>query len=437
MNTSRFALVDCNSFYVSCHRVFQPELNGRPVVVLSNNDGCVIARSDEAKALGIKMGTPYFQMKEVAGQEQVKVFSSNYELYGDMSRRVVSTLAQFTPHLEIYSIDECFLDLSHLAPEEVKAYGKKVRETVRQWTGIPVSVGAACTKTLAKVANRLAKKQTGKEAGVLVLANQQEVEQALRQTEIGDVWGIGRQHAKRLRQMEVHTAWGLRNLPEGWVRKNMAVTGLRTLLELRGEPCQDLELASPARKNICTSRSFGRPVAELGHVKEALSTHTVRCATKLRGQGSCASSLTVFLMTNRFAVTEHDYYSSRTIQLARPTSSELELLRHANALLEDIFRAGRRYVKVGIMLHELIPASEVQLDLFTARNEEKQGKLMATLDSLRQRFGHHALKYGVQGARNEGDTFENEAEKPPWMLKREFASPCYTTNIREVLVVKT
>lgn len=424
MRTTRFALVDCNSFYVSCERVFRPELNGRPVVVLSNNDGCVIARSNEAKALGIRMGTPYFEVKDLVKREGVEVFSSNYELYGDMSRRVASTLAQYTPNLEIYSIDECFLDLSHLDAEEVREYGKAIKATVMQWTGIPVSVGVGSTKTLAKVANKLAKKWPGTE-GVLALAEEEETEQALRQTEIGDVWGIGRQHAKRLQQLNVHTAWDMRQLSEGWVKKNMAVTGLRTLLELRGEPCQELELEAPAKKNICTSRSFGRPLTALKDIEEALSTHTVRCATKLRRQHSCASSLTVFLMTNRFAVTEQVYCTSRTKQLARPTQNELEILRHAIGLLQEMFRYGKRYVKVGIILNDLVPDTEVQLDLFSCQSDEKHSKLMHTLDTLRSRFGHDSLKYAVQGK-----------DKAPWMLRQDHISACYTTSLDELLRVR-
>jgi len=404
------------------------------VVVLSNNDGCVIARSDEAKALGIKMGTPYFKVKELVDQERVEVFSSNYELYGDMSRRVVSTLSRFTPNLEIYSIDECFLDLSHLKPEEVEMYGKRIRWTVERWTGIPVSVGVASTKTLAKLANRLAKKRA-EAKHVLVLHTQDEVERALRQTQIGDVWGIGRQHASRLLQLHVTTAWDLCRMPEGWVKKHMAVTGLRTLLELRGQPCQDLEQESPEKKNICTSRSFGRPLTELKDVEEALSTHTVRCATKLRRQNSCAAGVTVFLMTNRFAVTEHIYCNSRSKQLPRPTSSELELLSHAMSLLRDMFRAGKRYVKVGIILTDLVPASEVQLDLFSSQNGEKHSKLMTTIDALRHRFGHTALKYAVQGNRNEDET--DEEKRAPWMLQKKFLSRSYTTSVKGVLRVKT
>jgi DNA polymerase V len=432
--TSRFALVDCNSFYVSCERVFRPELEGVPVVVLSNNDGCVIARSNEAKALGIKMGTPYFQIKEMAKRERVEVFSSNYELYGDMSRRVVSTLSQFTPNLEIYSIDECFLDLSHLRAEEEAVYGQLIRETVLRWTGIPVSVGVAGTKTLAKVANKLAKKRVGTN-GVLALHRQPEIEHALRETEICDVWGIGRQHANRLLQLKVATAWDLRQMPEGWVKKNMAVTGLRTLLELRGQPCHDLDLEAADKKNICTSRSFGRPLTEFRDIAEALSTHTVRCATKLRKQNSCATGVNVFLMTNRFAVGEELYCNSRTMQLPTPTNSELELLPRALHLLKGMFRPGKRYVKVGIILTDLVPASEVQLDLFSNQHGEKHTRLMNTLDSLRQRFGHQALKYAVQGNHKESEM--NGEIRAPWMLQKQFLSSPYTTSVEGLLSVKT
>ncbi|MFD2999468.1 Y-family DNA polymerase [Pontibacter toksunensis] len=431
--TTRFALVDCNSFYVSCERVFRPELEGVPVVVLSNNDGCVIARSNEAKALGLKMGTPYFQVKDLVKRERVEVFSSNYELYGDMSRRVVSTLSQFTPNLEVYSIDECFLDLSHLRPEEVGKYGHEIQETVLRWTGIPVSVGVAGTKTLAKVANKLAKKRPHAN-GVLSLQTAAETEEALRETQIGDVWGIGRQHAKRLQQLNVNTAWDLSKMPDGWVKKNMAVTGLRTLLELRGQPCQDLETETPGKKNICTSRSFGRPLTELKDIKEALSTHTVRCATKLRRQNSCAAGVTVFLMTNRFAVTEHLYCNSRTMQLPQPTSSELELLQRAMHLLKGMFRPGKRYVKVGIILTDLVPASEVQLDLFSSQKEEKHSKLMNTLDTLRQRFGHQALTYAVQG--NKKESAVEEENRAPWMLQKKFLSSLYTTSVEGLLQVR-
>ena len=422
--TQLFALVDCNSFYVSCERVFDPSLEGRPVVVLSNNDGCIIARSDEAKAIGLKMGDPYFKTRDLVRQHRVQVFSSNYELYGDMSRRVTNTLAQFTPNLEVYSIDESFMDFGHLREEEVVEYGRKIRETVRQWTGIPVSVGVGPTKTLAKIANRLAKKRAETE-GVLFLSTAAEVEEALRQTEVGDVWGIGRRHATRLQALGVHTAQQFRDLPEGWVKQHMAVTGLRTLLELRGKPCIALELETPDKKNICTSRSFGQPLTALADIAEALSTHTVRCATKLRQQDSCAGSLTVFLMTNRFNPGETDYYNSRSMRLSRPTSNELELLRHANRLLKDMYRRGKRYVKVGIILSELVPMEQVQLDVFSVHQEEKHQQLMHTLDNLRQRFGHTAIKYAVQG--------EEEAR---WMLKQENLSQCFTTDFSKTLVAR-
>ncbi|WP_114781538.1 Y-family DNA polymerase [Botryobacter ruber] len=419
--TSLFALVDCNNFYASCERVFDPRLEGKPVVVLSNNDGCIIARSNEAKALGIKMGQPAFEVRELVKQHGVQVFSSNYELYGDMSRRVVNTLAQFTPSLEVYSIDESFLDLGDfLAHPDVAAYAKEIKETTKLWTGIPVSVGVAPTKTLAKLANRLSKKWTDA-AGVLVLTEAQAIEEALQRTAVEDVWGIGRQHAQRLRQQGVHTALDLRNLPDAWVKKHMAVTGLRTVRELRGEPCADLELEVPAKQNICTSRSFSRPLTELTDIEEALATHVVRCATKLRKQHSCAGALTVFLTTSRFAAKEQQYYDSRTARLPGPTGSELELLHQARRLLRGMFRHGYRYNKTGVILSELVPETQVQLTLFGGEQSEKQAKLMQALDSLRDRFGHGVVKNGVQGT----------AQR--WIMSQEHCSPCYTTRLDEII----
>ncbi|MCC9165552.1 Y-family DNA polymerase [Pontibacter harenae] len=422
--TTRFALVDCSSFYASCERVFRPELEGKPVVVLSNNDGCIIARSNEAKNLGIKMGAPYFQLRDFMEKQGVAVFSSNYELYGDMSRRVTNVLLQFTPNLEVYSIDESFMDFSHLKEEDVISHSKQLRERVLQWTGIPVSVGVGPTKTLAKVANRLAKKKAADE-GVMVLTNTSDIEAALEQTEVRDVWGIGRQHAARLQAIGVGNARQFRDLPADWVKKNMAVTGLRTVLELRGSSCINLEADEvPAKKNICTSRSFGQPISTLSEIEEALSTHTVRCSTKLRRQESYAGAITVFLLTNRFAKdASSDYYSSKSARLPAASNSETQLLRYANALLKQMFRKGERYVKVGVVLSELVPAEQVQLDIFSVENTEKQDKLMMTLDNLRQRFGHAAVKYAVQG----------EEKNSKWAMKHEHLSQCYTTRFEQLL----
>lgn len=417
-----FALVDCNNFYASCERLFDPSLEEKPIVVLSNNDGCVIARSNEAKALGIKMGVPAFEIKSLVKTHGVKVFSSNYELYGDMSRRVVETLQQFSPDLEVYSIDESFLDLSNFYNTDIKEYAKEIKATVQQWTGIPVAIGVAPTKTLAKVANRLSKK-SGKAKGVLVLTDPRHIEEALKRTEAGDVWGIGRRYAKKLAELGVHTAWDLRHVTDAFARKYLTVVGLRTVKELRGEPCIEMEMIPPAKQNICTSRSFAKTVGNLSAIEEALATHTIRCATKLRKQKSCAGALTVFLQTSRFNEQDKLYFNSRTIKLNAPTSSELELLHYAKLALKAIFREGYGYKKTGIILNDIVPENQVQLSLLNAGHHERDTKLMQTLDNLRERFGFATVGYGMQGEGNE------------CALRKEFASPCYTTKVAEVMKV--
>ncbi|WP_242918040.1 Y-family DNA polymerase [Pontibacter liquoris] len=418
--TSLFALVDCNNFYASCERVFNPGLEGKPVVILSNNDGCVIARSNEAKALGLKMGQPVFQVQELIEKHQVQVFSSNYELYGDMSARVVETLSQFSPHLEVYSIDESFLDLGNFYQTDLTAYAKNIKETVGQWTGIPVAVGVAPTKTLAKLANRLSKK-SAKAGGVLVLTEEKHIEAALKRTQVGDVWGIGRRYALKLSGLGVHTAWDLRNVTDAFAKKHLTVVGLRTVKELRGEPCQDLELLPPAKQNICTSRSFGTAITQVTEIEEALATHVVRCATKLRRQKSRAGAMTVFAMTSRFAGEGELYSNCRTVTFDTPTDSEPELIRYALKALREIYRPGFRYRKTGLLLLDLVPAECVQLSLLDTVDREKHAQLMQTLDALRERFGHSAVKYGAQGTEQR------------WGLRQEKLSPCYSTRLEDLL----
>lgn len=421
--TSLFALVDCNNFYASCERVFDPSLNGKPVVVLSNNDGCIIARSSEAKALGIQMGVPAFEVRDIVERHNVQVFSSNYELYGDMSARVVETLSRFTPHLEVYSIDESFLDLGDFYKIDLDQYGRTIRDTVWQWLGMPVAVGVAPTKTLAKVANRISKK-SAKADGVLVLTDEQHIQEALRRTEAGQVWGIGHRYARKLSGFGVHTAWDLRNVTDSFAKKHLTVVGLRIVRELRGMACLDLEMTPPPKQGICTSRSFGTPLTKLADLKGALATHTVRCATKLRAQKSCAGVLTVFLETSRFIDPGQAFSNSRTVKLDCPTASELELLRYATSALGSIYREGYRYKKIGIILQELVPDNQVQLSLLSGPNIDRDMKLMQTLDSLRDRFGHKSVRYGVQGSKEE------------WALKKESMSPCYTTKLSDIIKAK-
>lgn len=418
------ALVDCNNFYASCERLFAPKLRNRPVVVLSNNDGCVIARSNEAKDLGIVMGAPAFQIKEVVEKNGVAVFSSNYVLYGDLSNRVHRTLAEFTPEIEVYSIDECFLNLSGFTLiDTYQSYGSKIKRTVQRNTGIPVSVGIAPTKTLAKIANRFAKKHK-REIGVHVLDTPEATEAALKATEIGDVWGIGRQYTRKLQAMGVNTAFDFIQLPEAWVFKNMTVVGQRLQKELKGYPCLDLELIRPAKKGICTSRSFGKLLTDIEELREAVSTHATRCAEKLRRQNSCAALLHVFIHTNPFRQQDRQYYGSKVMKLQVSTNSSTELVENANRLLELIYRPGFNYKKAGVIVMEITPESQLQSSLFDTRARGKERDLMQAMDNLTARYGRDTVKIAAQG-------FSKR-----WKLKQESLSPCYTTRFDELLTIK-
>ena len=420
--TSLFALVDCNNFYASCERVFDPKLEGKPIVVLSNNDGCIIARSNEAKALGIKMGEPAFKAKDAIEQHNIQVYSSNYTLYGDMSARVMQTLGQFTPNLEVYSIDEAFLDLGNFYGRDLNEYAREMRSTVRAWTGIPVSVGVAPTKTLAKLANRLSKKSK-KADGVLVLTNERHIEEALRRTEVGDIWGVGRRYARKLAGFGIHTALDLRNASDAFVKQHLTVVGLRTVRELRGEPCQDLELTAPNKQHICTSRSFGAPVTALSHLQEATANYASRCAVKLRRQRSCASAITVFLETNPFRETDAQYFNNKTIALPTATNSTLELVHYANLALQALYREGYRYKKSGVIVSELRPQNQVQTNLLDPVDREKHQRLMQTLDRLNSALGRDTVTSAAQGTTR------------PWQLKCEKKSPCYTTQMEKLLCI--
>jgi len=291
-----FALADCNNFYASCERVFDPKLEGRPIVVLSNNDGCVVARSDEAKALGIKLGTPEFEIRDLLTAHQVRIFSSNYVLYGDMSERVMETLQEFTPKIEVYSIDEAFLDFSGFAGRDLTEYARKIRTTVKQWTGLPVSLGVATTKTLAKVANRLAKKSPTAD-GVVNFLGVTDLDAILAGIDVADVWGIGRNYTKMLKANNIASALDLRNADDRWIRRRMGVVGLRTVLELRGTSCYPLEHNPPAKQSIGVSRSFGNPIQTLEEMKQAVAMHVARAGEKLREQKLAAQVMTVFMMT--------------------------------------------------------------------------------------------------------------------------------------------
>ncbi len=413
-----FGLIDCNNFYASCERVFNPSLNGQPIVVLSNNDGCVIARSSEAKALGIPMGEPAYKLKELIETNQVCVFSSNYVLYGDMSHRVMNTIVEFATEMEIYSIDEAYLLLDGFENIDLKAYGEKIVRTTIRNTGIPVSMGIAPTKTLAKVANRFAKKYKAYK-GVCVIDSDEKREKALKLTDIGDVWGIGRQFSKKLQYYSINTAWDFTQRTKSWVRHTMGVVGERTWLELRGTPCIEMDHSS-SKKSICTSRSFGERLTEYAPVSEAVANFAASCAEKLRKQHSYACVLTVFLHTNPFATNQAQYYNQKVMQLSVPTNDSTELINYALRGLTGIFAEGYRFKKAGVIVSEIIPERPLQADLFDTRQREKFNKVMKVMDSLNESYGKQKVKVAAQG-------FDRK-----WKLKNEKLSPCYSTNLKDV-----
>jgi len=415
------ALADCNNFYASCERVFNPKLEGKPVVVLSNNDGIVVAASKEAKAIGLELGIPIFKAEDLVRSAQVQVFSSNYTLYGDLSRRVMETLSQFTPELEVYSIDEAFLDLSGFGGKNLTDYGRHIRDTVKRWTGIPVSIGIAETKTLAKIATRLAKKSS-KADGVLNLTGSPYRERALAATPVGDIWGIGRQYAKFLIKNGIITALDLRDVTDVWVKKHMGVVGLRTVKELRGTPCLSLVPRPPAKKEICVSRSFGKLVSTRAGVREAVATYTTRAAEKLRKQRHAAGALMVFMMTNRFK-DEPQYANSAVLEAPVPTDSTGELIGCALRGVDFIFREGYRFYKAGVVLTGLVPADQIQTDLFYTRDFEGSRRLMEALDHVNASLGPGTLKFAATGL------------EQSWKTKFNRRSPRYTTRWDELPAV--
>ncbi len=402
------ALADCNNFYVSCERVFRPSLEGRPVIVLSNNDGCAVARSNEAKALGIAMGAPYHQIKRLCGRNGVFVFSSNYELYGDMSRRVVSVLSRFSPEMEIYSIDESFLNLEG-SPDPLGLSGR-MRETVRKWTGIPISVGLGKTKTLAKLANRLAKKE---HAGCL------QVEAGNRSTlgnvPIEDVWGVGRRLSVRLRRVGLENAWAFAQAPSSAIRAIGGVTLERTQRELTGVACLEMEEVPQPRKNTCCSRSFGKPVTGRGELEEAVANYAVRATRKVRAEGSLACGLQVFLTTNRFRKDQPQYSNSRTLSLDEPTDDPIRIVRNAKALLSSIYRKGYAYKKAGVLLLDLVSGRSRQGLLFEEHGDERRRGFVNALEEVAARYGQSGAFLAAQGVRRS------------WSMKRQSRTPRYTT----------
>lgn len=416
-----FALIDCNNFYASCERVFRPDLNGKPVVILSNNDGCVIARSNEAKACGVAMGAPAFKFKETFEQHGIHVFSSNYALYGDMSNRVMSLLSQYSPDIEIYSIDEAFLGLDGFGMD-FHDYGLKIKQKVTQGTGIPISLGFAPTKALAKAANRIAKKYSKRTQSVYVINSESSRVKALKWLEIGDVWGIGRKHANRLQTVGVKNAHDFTQLTDAWVLKHMSVVGLRLKHELEGKRTLGLDTPSN-KKNIATTRSFDRNYTALKDLEERVSTFAAVCAAKLRKQGSCARSLMVFVHTNGFRKELAQYSRNIVVQLPCATNSSIDLVKSSLLGLRKIFKEGYQYKKAGVIVMDIVPNNPDQLAIFDQRDDRHQ-PLMQVMDRLNQSLGQQKLKLASQDL---GRT---------WKMKQERLSPRYTTRLGEVITVK-
>jgi len=416
------ALVDCDNFYVSCERVFDPGLRGRPVVVLSNNDGCIISRSDEAKALGIRMGAPLHEERRLVEAHDVRVFSSNYVLYGDMSWRVMQTLSEFAPEVEVYSIDEAFLGLECTGQREARALGEAVRGRLGRWTGLPVTVGVGATKTLAKIAARVARKSE-KAEGVAVLSDARLTEAALARVAARDVWGIGPSRARVLKEAGVETALDLARADERWARCRLGVVGARIVLELRGTPCLPLDSCPRPRHTVTASRSFGRLVKSREELCEAVSYFVTKAAERLRRARLAACVLVVFAATDRFGAGEQ-YSATATLRLPVPSDITPELVAHARRGAEQIHREGLLYKKAGVTLLELVPAAPAQAGLFDGLDRPRAGRVAEAVDRINKRWGDDTVRYGARAADR------------PWRGKVEKRSPRYTTKWEELLKIE-
>ena len=420
------AIIDCNSFYAACERVFKPSLNGKPVVVLSNNDGCIVSRTDEAKALGIPMAGPYYEAKDILEQHKVSVFSSNYHLYGDMSWRVMQTLRMLCEHVEVYSVDEAFADLDSIPEEEMWDYGLHIRTTVEQWTGIPVSVGIAPTKTLAKIANHIAKKNKVDTHGTVALLTPEQIRYALENTPVQRIWGVGFRSAEKLRFFGIDTAWKLRNMSEEWAHKHLGgVVGTRLIKELHGEPCIKMKDPLEKKRMIATTRMFGKPVSELKDLKEAIATYITRAAEKLRRQWAAARVINVFVVTNDY--TDGYQYHPKTFGLytTLPIATSLtnELIAEAIPLVERLYKKGSRYLKAGVMLSSLVPDDAIQYNLFEPPAHNNLRGLMNVIDNVNFSMRDDVVKFAASG------TTKN------WKMRQEMRSKRHTTRWEELFEV--
>lgn len=412
-----FALADCNAFYASCEQVFRPSLANTPTIVLSNNDGCVIARSIEAKPY-IKMGIAVHKVQKQIRDYGINVCSANFALYGDISRRVMDVLGSFAAEVDPYSIDEAFLNLTPVPTNDRAAYAARIRETVHQWTGVWVSIGVAPTKTLAKLANDLAKQSL---TGVCDLTERRAQEEALAAIPIEEIWGIAGRRGAALRAHGIETAYEFAYIADpGWVKRHLYTPVARTQLELRGVSCLPLEVAPAARQQIMCAKSFGRPVTALNELKEALAHYTAMCCAKARAQDSLASTVSIWLATNSFRTNEPQYSKSVVIHLPRPTAYAPEMLRSAYPALERIYREGYRYHRVGVLLAELVPAMPLQGQLFTPPPDERDEEIMEVMTRINQRYGQGTIRFLAAGT------------EQPWQMQQLYRSPRYTTRWEEL-----
>jgi DNA polymerase V len=426
------AIVDCNNFYCSCERLFRPDIWNKPVVVLSNNDGCIISRSDEARKLGVGMAIPYFQARHIIDRNGIAVFSSNYHLYGDMSWRVMETLRTLmgneASRVEVYSVDEAFMDLDHIPVEDLPAYALHIKQTVEQWTGISVSIGVAPTKTLAKLANRLAKKNKQLSGCIKILTTEEQQRLALQQTRVDDLWGVGRAYAARLINWGITSAWELANMPEEWAHTNMGgVTGTRLIRELRGLPSIEMEEELVDKKMIATTRMFGRPVSDIHEIKEAVATYVSRAAEKLRRQHSAAATVSVFIISRE---QDHlaDFKRGATISnyttLPRATSLTHELIKAATRLVEVLYEQGKEYKKAGVMLSSLVPDDSIQGNLFAPHTENEHRSLMHAIDNINFSMRDDSVKFGSSGMNKN------------WKMRQELRSSRYSTRWEDLRTVQ-
>lgn len=419
-----YALVDCNNFYASCERVFQPEFVGKPVVVLSNNDGCIISRSDEARVLGVKMASPEFKAREMLKENNIKVFSSNYALYGDLSQRVMDTLKLFTPSVEVYSIDEAFLNFEGVREDGFEEYGIEIKQRVMKWLSIPVCVGFGPSKTLSKMANKIARKYPERTNGVYIIDTSEKRIKALKWTKIGDVWGIGYRMKKKLEARKILTAFDfIQPHNEAFIKNQMGVVGLRLISELKGNPVLGMELPE-SKKSIAITRSFPKQLGDFDSLRERVSTFAMVCGEKLRNQNSCCTTVIVMLGTMEHKM-EHQkmyYHQSATVPFA--TNSGMTIANMAVRILEKLYEEnkGRRFNKAGVIVTQLIKESEKQFQLFEEENP-KHLALMETIDLINEKVGERKVKLGTQG-------------KVTWNMKQDLLSPRYTTRISDIMKVK-